>query len=531
MIFERPFLLWAVPAVTIVVLLLAMHARRVRVRAAAAWSAPLGQLAARTGRGSPYLLAAAALFTMIGFAGPRWGLASHAAESRAINVVLVMDVSKSMLAQDAVPDRLTRAIQVARRLVQDLPGDRLGLVAFAARPYLMSPLTLDQTAIAMQLDALDPNVASDGGSSLGAALTLAHEVLTQASEGGDRAVVVLTDGESFDGESAVRDAAGGLEKDRISLITVPLGQTEGVRIPNGDGTWHRNRDGNEVITRRDDAILAAMTEAAGGELIAPGAPDPAGDVRRSLDRLDRAAVRDQLAADLVPRGWLFAVGALLLLVIQTLRLRTAALIGITLCIVPTLEAQRPTTAAQLLREGDTTAALPAFLREAKQHGGDTVWYNAGTAALVQGDLAAARTALERATTSLDPDLRRRALYNLGTAMLLAARTDSTARDSLVTAAATHLRDALTLAPNDPAAKFNYELARRLMRPPPPPQQGGGGSGEAPPPNGESGQRPPGGMSRSDAEQVMGAMERAEQETRRDLARKQRRGSPPGGPDW
>ncbi len=531
MMFERPLLLWVSPLVGLLILLLAMHARRVRLRASAAWSAPLGELASRTGRGSPYLLAAAALLTTIGLAAPRWGLASDAAESRAINVVIVMDISRSMLARDAVPDRLTRAIQVARRLVQDLSGDRLGLVAFAARPYLMSPLTLDQTAIALQLDALDPNVASDGGSSLGAAIALAHEVLTQASEGGDRAVVVLTDGESFDGESTVTGAAGGLEKDRISLITVPFGQTAGVRIPDEAGSWHLDADGREVITRRDDAILAAMTDAAGGELISPDAPDPAGDVRRSLDRLDRAAVRDQLAADLVPRGWLFAVAALVLLVIQTLRLRTAALIGIALCVTPALHAQRPTTAARLLAHGDTTGALPAFLQEAKRRGGDTVWYNAGTAALVQGDLPAAIGALERAATSLDPDLRRRALYNLGTATLLAARQDSSARDSLLTNAAAHLRDALTLAPGDPAAKFNYELARRLMRPPPPPKEGGGGSNKEPPPGADSGERKPGEMSESEAEQVLGAMERAEGETRKELARKQRRGAPPGGPDW
>src|SRR5690606_1877420 len=121
------------------------------------------------------------------------------------------------------PDRLGRAIQVARRLVQDLSGDRLGLVAFAARPYLMSPLTLDQSAIALQLDALDPSVASEGGSNLGAALVLAREVLTQASEGGDRAVVVLSDGESFDGEEAAAEAAARLAGDRIALITVPFG--------------------------------------------------------------------------------------------------------------------------------------------------------------------------------------------------------------------------------------------------------------------------------------------------------------------
>ena len=193
-------------------------------------------------------------------------------------------------------------------------------------------------------------------------------------------------------------------------------------------------------------------------------------------------------------------------------------------------AQRPTDGLRLLQRGDTAAAVPAFLREAQRRGGDTVWYNAGTAALVQGDLATAAEALERATASLDPELRRRALYNLGTTLLRQARADTTARDSLATAAARHLREALTLAPADGAAKYNYELARRLMRPPPPPQ--GGGGGDTPPPPNQPPQDPSRGeMSESEAEQVLQAMERAERETRQDLARRQRRGASPTGPDW
>jgi hypothetical protein len=132
-IFERPLLLWLAPFLGLGVTLLAFWARHRRVSAAAAWSASLGNEAKRTGRRSPYLLGLAALLAGVAIAGPRWGLASSSAESRALNVVFVMDISRSMLAQDAEPDRLTRAIRVARRLVQDLSGDRLGLVVFAAR--------------------------------------------------------------------------------------------------------------------------------------------------------------------------------------------------------------------------------------------------------------------------------------------------------------------------------------------------------------------------------------------------------------
>jgi Ca-activated chloride channel family protein len=529
---ERPLLLWLAPLIALAVTLLAGWARQRRIRAAAAWQASLGAQAAAHGRWSVPLLGLATLLAAIALAGPRWGLASRSAESRALNVAFVMDISRSMLAADADPDRLTRTVRVARRLVQDLSGDRLALIAFAQRAYLLSPLTLDQSALAVQLDALDPTVASEGGSSIGTALSLARQVLLAASEGGDRVVVLFTDGEAFDGEAAVTSAAEALAGERIALVTVPVGGVAGIRIPDGEGGWHRDGLGNEVVTARRDDILQALTRAGEGVLIDPEAPDPAGDVRRVLDRLDRRTVRDQMAADLVPRAWLFALGALALLGLQTLTRRTAALAALALaCGIVPATAQRPTTGWRFLDRGDTARALEAFRRDVERSGGDTAWYNAGTAALAGRDFAGAIGALERATLGLDPALRRDALYNLGTAQLALARTDTARRDSLLGSAERALRQALQLDPRDAAAKHNYELARRLMRPPPPPQ-GGGSSGEPPP---SASQQPPprgeDGMSEAEAEQVLNAMERTERETRQQLARRQRRNTVAQGPDW
>lgn len=532
MTFERPVLIWLAPLLAIAVGLLAAWARRRRVRAAMAWSSALGAEAAQLGRRSPFVLALAALCMGIAIAGPRWGLAARSAESRALNVVFVMDISRSMLAQDADPDRLTRSIRVARRLVQDLSGDRLALIAFAARPYLLSPLTLDQSALAVQLDALDPDVASEGGSSVAAALTLSRQVLAQATEGGDRAVVLFSDGEAFDGGSALEGAAEALQQDGIMLISVPVGGLNGERIPDGEGGWHRDGTGQEVVTQRRDDLFTLMQEASEGEIVRPDAPDPAGDVRRILDRLDRRTVRDQMAADLVPRAWIFALAALVLVGAQAITRRTAALVAIALCALTTVGAsQRPAQGWQWLRRGDTARAAEAFMREANRVGTDTAWFNAGTSAMVRGDLAGAIGALERATLSLDPALRRRALYNLGTAQLIAARSDSARRDSLLTSAESSLRQALQLDPHDAPTKFNYELARRL-RPPPPPPQGGGSNDpqqQDPPPPPQGGGRD--GMSQAEAEQVLNAMERAERQTREDLARRQRRTPVRQGPDW
>lgn len=530
---EYVTLLFAAPLLAVGILALALAARRRRRAAAAAWSAALGARALQLGRRSPWLLAAIALLIAVGMAGPRWGVTARSTESRALNVVLVMDVSRSMLAQDVAPNRLTRASGLARRLVQDLTGDRLALIAFSARGYLLSPLTLDQSAIALQLDALDPEMASEGGSGLASALNQARVVLSSSSQGGDRAVVVFTDGESFESEAELAAAGRALRQAKITLIALPVGDVRGARIPEPGGGWHKDSEGKEVVTVRRDDLLGAAVTAAEGVLVPASAADPSGEARRVLSRLARAPASDRATADLMPRAWLFALVALLLLLGQTLTRRSAALVMLMLTAgLGRAEAQRPSPGTRYLARGDSARARVVLLQEAARLRSDTAWFNAGTAALLTGDLPTATAALQRATSSLDPDLRRRALYNLGTAYLQQARRDTTRRDSLLTSAATQLQSALLLGPADRDAKFNYELARTLRRPPPPKPSGGGGSGKG------TGQPPPeppkndkGSMSKAEAEQVLSAMERAERDTRQGQYQRQRRSQPPNGPDW
>ena len=458
-------------------------------------------------------------------------MASSSTESRALNIVLVMDVSKSMLAQDVAPSRLGRASGLARRLAQDLSGDRMALVVFAGRGYLVSPLTLDESSIAIQLDALDPDMASQGGSGLAAGLDVARGVLATTDQGGDKAVIVFTDGESFEGPSTLEAAGRALGSAGITLIAVPVGDIRGARIPELGGGFHRDAQGKEVITVRRDDLLQAVVTGANGVMIPAGAPDPVGEIRRSLSRLHRSTATDRAAEDLVPRAWIFALIAGLILMAHAATRRSAALVGLLLMLAATsANAQRPTTGIRLLVHGDTTRARQAFLNDARRTQSDTAWFNAGTSALVGGDFPTAIAALQIATLSLNPDLRARALYNLGTANLMQARRDSSRRDSSLSAASSALQAALLLHPGDSNAKFNYELARRL-RPPPKPS-GGGGRGTPPPkpkPSPSGGGR--GAMTKAEAEQVLSAMERAERDTRQAQYQRMGRGEPPRGPDW
>jgi tetratricopeptide (TPR) repeat protein len=228
--------------------------------------------------------------------------------------------------------------------------------------------------------------------------------------------------------------------------------------------------------------------------------------------------------------------AAIVLTAQTLMRRTAALIVLALCLTPPLSAQRRSAAEKAWDQGNVRSAAEAYLAELKAHDDDdTAWYNTGTAALAAGDPTLARASLSRAAASLDPDLRFRALYNLGLLALLQARVDSANRETHLADAERAYREALLLKPDHLRAKWNLELVDRQRRSsgqanrpnaPPPPSPGGGGAPPPPPPPRQSG-----GLSESQADQVLRSIGQEELRTRRDRTGRTRRASAAGVKDW
>jgi hypothetical protein len=200
----------------------------------------------------------------------------------------------------------------------------------------------------------------------------------------------------------------------------------------------------------------------------------------------------------------------------------------------TASGERPARVCRPLGGGDPRAATEAWLERARQGGGDTAWYNAGTAALTAGQFDVARQSLATAARALDPELRYRALYNLGTLALRQSVGDTARREALLKEAEGNFREALMLQPSSAPAKWDLELAIRRQPPPPPPQ---GGGGTPPPPSPERRPPPPppprpleSSLTPGQAEQILGSVEREERDTR---ARHQRRGRAGDGreKDW
>lgn len=206
----------------------------------------------------------AVLFAVLALLRPRWGVDTAAVETRRVDLVVCLDVSRSMLARDLPPDRLGRAKASLTQLARRARGDRLGLVAFAGEARLVVPLTEDLDTFAQLVELAEPASVPRGGTDLGAAIDTALEALEDAT-GDQGAIVVLTDGEDLE-QRGLRAAERAAEKG-VVVHALGLGSTLGAKIAidtPGGAAFVTDAAGNEVVTVMDPASLRAVAERTGG---------------------------------------------------------------------------------------------------------------------------------------------------------------------------------------------------------------------------------------------------------------------------
>ena len=280
------------------------------------------------------LLITAMCALVVGLMDPRAGDALESVEQEGIDLMVVVDVSRSMLAQDATPDRLTRAKQFAADVVEALGSDRVGLIEFAGVPALRCPLTFNHRAFLSQLEILSPQSTVRGGSMLGDAIRMAASSLGGANEsnGAGRAIVVLSDGEDMESEPI--EAATTAAETGIRVVTIGIGDSvDGARIPI-DGVAGAPRryllhDAQEVWTKMDPTLLESVAKAGNGFFVGAGSGqaemrEVAALLAAGLDK------RTRERADVTSRAplfqWCVAVALLALVVECTLsRAKTKSL--------------------------------------------------------------------------------------------------------------------------------------------------------------------------------------------------------------
>jgi Ca-activated chloride channel family protein len=585
MSFARPELLWLViVAPAFIAVAMYRFAKRRRAAARALGDAALVErLGGRALNSFPTarlgLVGGATLLLSIAATGPQWGLRVVEGATSSRSIVLALDVSKSMLAPDVEPNRLERQRVFVRRLLRELAGDRIGLVVFAGRAYVLSPLTVDHSALHLYLDALDPTIVSQGGSSLAAAITHAAE-LAQGNDDAttERAVLLVSDGEAHDEQEEVLAIADQIGRTNTRIFAVGIGTPGGANVPEIDPRTNRvegykqDESGEIVVSRLNAQLLNDIATRTGGRYFTMGDGDVTSRVLAALAGVERVEqLEGGRKVEARERFAMFIGLALLLLAIDqcirrfgltwqrqrlspATRMAMVALLALSVTASGIGDKERGN---RLYRAGKYAEAVTAY-QAALQAGDDSpeLRYNLGTALVRLGRYEEAEQHLRAALDAVDPELRERTLYNLGNRYLEAARASTQPEEQgpmLRTAIEAYQR-ALRLAPRDAEAKWNLEMALREeqqqqqnqpsedeggegeQQPQEQPPQGGSGAQNAEDPqdqeqesqNPQASDRSP--LTREEADRILSAIEQDERDlTRRNLRRGQRR--TPVRKDW
>jgi len=245
-------------------------ARRARITLQRAFNTPL--LARLLGSVDPKrrwfkrILFALGVGTLVlALARPQWGRSEIEFERTGVDLIVALDVSRSMLAADVGgTNRLTAATAAIERLLGELGGDRVGLVMFAGEAFMTAPLTRDHVAVERALSSASPAMISEQGSNLGEAIKRARESFDRAAPG-PRALLVVSDGEQLQGDAI--EAAQKALREGIKVHTAGVGSATGARVPSRAAQapgFVRNALGREVLSRRDEQRLQRIALAGGG---------------------------------------------------------------------------------------------------------------------------------------------------------------------------------------------------------------------------------------------------------------------------
>jgi Ca-activated chloride channel family protein len=207
-----------------------------------------------------------------------------------IEIIVALDVSNSMMAEDIKPNRLEKAKQELSRLMDRLENDRLGLIVFAGDAYTQIPVTNDYLSAKMFLSGIGTNMVSRQGTAIGAAIELASRSFSPQTKA-SKVIIIISDGENHEG--GVEDACKKAADKGIRIFTIGMGLTQGARIPLREDAYNRDfrrdSEGNFVITRLNEQMLKEIAAAGNGHYYRANSPNMGlNDMLAQLNKLDKA---------------------------------------------------------------------------------------------------------------------------------------------------------------------------------------------------------------------------------------------------
>lgn len=229
---------------------------------------------------------------------PQWGFHWQEVKRKGVDIVIALDTSKSMLTQDVKPSRLGRSKLAIGDFIRNLKSDRVGLVAFAGSAFLECPLTIDYGGFLLALDSIDTQTIPKGGTSLTTAVQEAIRCYKGGS-GKDKVLIIITDGEELESESAVSKAAEVAKKEGIVIFCVGIGSSDGELIPlaaDGKTEFLKDRLGNVVKSRLNETLLQKIALATNGSYVRAAATEFGLDAlyRQKISKLEKVEFQDKL---------------------------------------------------------------------------------------------------------------------------------------------------------------------------------------------------------------------------------------------
>ena len=247
-----------------------------------------------------FILILLALVALIfALADPQYGSKLEKMKRRGVEIVIALDVSNSMLAEDIKPNRLERAKQAISQLVGNLENDRVGLIVFAGDAYVQVPVTQDYSAAKMFLSSINTDIVPVQGTAIGTAINLAMKSFNMESEL-EKAIIIITDGENHE-DNAVSAAEAAL-KEGIQVHTIGMGSKEGAPIPiakaAGQSVFQKDKDGNVVVSKLNQNMLQQIAASGGGTFVmSNNTTTGLNDLYREINQMDEKEIETRVYTD------------------------------------------------------------------------------------------------------------------------------------------------------------------------------------------------------------------------------------------
>jgi Ca-activated chloride channel family protein len=268
-----------------------------------------------------FLFCLSIIFIIIGLANPQIGSKMEEVKREGVDLMIAIDLSNSMLAEDLQPNRLMRAKQSISRLIDRLDGDRIGLVVFAGDAYVQLPITTDYSAAKLFLSTINTNIVPTQGTAIGKAIELSINSF-DVSNDQNKAIIIITDGENHE-DDAIQKAKEA-EDMGIFVHTIGMGSAEGGPIPikNRYGTitsYQKDKSGNTVITKLNEEMLKEIAANGGGSYIRANSTQSGLDALfKEINKMEKKEIGSKVFTDYKDRFQWFLGIALLLLIIESL---------------------------------------------------------------------------------------------------------------------------------------------------------------------------------------------------------------------